>query len=474
MVALPNADAGQLAAIALAGAGFLFVPVEHGRALVQRLLDEGGRERAAIRADLAGGLRRVELADRNPVDAELACRLVEDGFERRHELVLAGTALRARGRRIREHRHAAIAHRLRLVEHRETYAGRAEVAGALVRAGLLHDVEVGGEELAVGTEAELHTALETRPRAADRIFLGARDAMHDRTADLLRQQRGDRHVGIAGDLAAEAAAAELRDEDEVFRRNADETRDVGDGRGVALIRAMQETLATLPIGEGRARLHAVVRIAAGDEALVHHEFRCLEAGFKVAVGPCLGRLAHRQLVIARRGEVAGFPFYRLQVDLGGSDIAVRARVGTARKQALERIDHVRKLLKIDLDRLDGLRCRSLAFGRDGKDRVADIGHFVLAQDRRLRWRKLRHVVRGEDAEEARHLGRRRGVDVANPRVRHRARQRLAERHALSPKVLGVLGAAGDLGHHVDGREIFSNEFVSHLQASRAARMTAFR
>src|SRR5215467_1541401 len=282
VIALADADAGHLAAVALARAGLLLVPVEHARALVERLLDEGGRDRAAVRADLVLRLRRVGRADRDAVDAELARRLVHDWLDGGRELVLARPALRAGGWRVGQHRHGAIAHGGGLVEEREAVAGRAEVAGALMWTGLLHDVEVSGEDLAVGREAKLEAALEARPRAANRIFLGAGDAVHHRAVDLLRHQSGDRHVGIAGDLAAEATAAELRDQDQVLRLDTDQARDVGDGRGMALVRAMQDALAALTVGEGRARLHAVMRIAAGDEALVDDELGRLEPGLDVA------------------------------------------------------------------------------------------------------------------------------------------------------------------------------------------------
>src|SRR5262245_43226402 len=222
VIALADADAGDLVAGALSGADLLLLPVEHGGGLIERLLDEGRRERAAIGADLAARVGRVDLADRDAVDLQLARHLVHDWLDDGHELVLARTALRARGWRVGQHRHAAIAHGGGLVEDREAVAGGTEVAGALMRPGLLHDVEIGGENLAVGREAKLETALEARPRAADRVFLGARDAVHHRTADLLRHQGGNRHIGIAGDLAAETAAAEFRDEDQVLGRNADE------------------------------------------------------------------------------------------------------------------------------------------------------------------------------------------------------------------------------------------------------------
>ena len=224
----------------------------------------------------------------------------------------------------------------------------------------------------------------------------------------------------------------------------DEARDVRHRRRVALIRAMQEALAAFPVGEGRARLHAVVRIAAGDEAFVDHDLRRLEAGVDVTIAPFLRRLTGRQLVIARGRKVARFPFQRLQVDLGRGDVAVRACVGAARKEALERIGDVGKLLEVDFDHFDRFGGRSLAFGRNREDWLPYEQHFFLGQDRGLRRRELRDVVGRQDAEHARHLDNPRRVDAADARVRNRARQCLAERHALRTKILGVFGPAGKL------------------------------
>jgi hypothetical protein len=109
---------------------------------------------------------------------------------------------------------------------------------------------------------------------------------------------------------------------------------------MALVRAVQDALAALPIGERRARLHAVMRQAGGNETFLDDEFRSLEAGVEIAIGPLLGGLAERQLVVARGGEIAGLPFRGLQVDLRGRHIAVRTRIGAARKQALQRVGHV--------------------------------------------------------------------------------------------------------------------------------------
>ena len=202
---------------------------------------------------------------------------------------------------------------------------------------------------------------------------------------------------------------------------------------------------------------------AGDEAFLDDQLGGLEAGVDVAVAPLLRRLAQRQLVVAGRGEIGGVPFDGLQVDLRRRDIAVGARIGTAREQAFQRIGDMGQLLEIDLDRLDRFGGDLLGLGRDRQDRLADIEHLVLGEDRRLRRRELRHVVGGEDAEHALDLQRRRGVDAADLGVRDRAGQGLAEHHAVGTEVLGVFRPAGDLGVDVDRHEVLANEIVRHLK-----------
>src|SRR5262249_21767600 len=163
------------------------------------------------------------------------------------------------------------------IEDRQCIAGSAEVAAADVGTVLLHDVEIGSQNLAVSRKAELDASLEARAGAADAVLLDAGNAVHHRSVDLLRQQGGDRHVGIAGDLAAEAAAAELGDKNEVIGLDADEARDVGHRSGVSPVGAVQDALAALPVRHGGARLHGMMRQPAGNEALLEDELSRLAA-----------------------------------------------------------------------------------------------------------------------------------------------------------------------------------------------------
>ena len=83
VIALADADAGHLGAVALAGLFLLLLPLEHLGALVQRLLLEGAGQGTAIGADLGGRVGRIHAPDREPVDVELLRRLVDHRLEDR-------------------------------------------------------------------------------------------------------------------------------------------------------------------------------------------------------------------------------------------------------------------------------------------------------------------------------------------------------------------------------------------------------
>src|SRR5262249_45995607 len=69
------------------------------------------------------------------------------------------------------------------------------------------------------------------------------------------------------------------------------------------------------------------------------------------------------------------------------------------------------------------------------------------------------IVGGENRFDARNRERRGGVDSPHPRMRHRAREQLAEQHALGPVVLGVFRAARYLGNEIGRRVVGAGESV---------------
>ena len=313
----------------------------------------------------------------------------------------------------------------------------------------------------VFAEADLDAALEAGAAAADGIFFVPGDAHHHRPVDLARHVRRDRHFGIGRALGAEAAAAIFCHVHEVLRLNAAIAREARNHIGLALRGAEQEHLAVLPIGHGGTRLHAVVALRADDEAFVEHQLGVLEAGVEIAIGPFVGRLAHRQLVVARHGEVARRPLDGLELDARIGDVAVKPRIRPAGVQAVERIDHERQRLVFDLDQVDRVLGELFGFGGDRKDRLAHEVRLV-GEDRILRRREGRHVLGGEDAEHALELERRGSVDLLDLGVRHRAAQEAAEHHAVGPIVFRVLRLPGHLAVDVGRGEILADEIICHV------------
>src|SRR6266850_1526681 len=116
-----DAAAAHPRAVAHAAARLALVPLEHLRALVERFLDEAaGRVRPVAarvrRAELRLARRRVDLADLDLIDTELACRPGHERFHQDDALHPARLALRAARRRVGDRRHAAPPHRLGLVQ----------------------------------------------------------------------------------------------------------------------------------------------------------------------------------------------------------------------------------------------------------------------------------------------------------------------------------------------------------------------
>ena len=184
-------------------------------------------------------------------------------------------------------------------------------------------------------------------------------------------------------------------------------------------------------------------------------------------------LAVRQTSAARRGERVGGPLLLLDHVLGRlarlgrrvahDHVAVAARVGAARPQAVERVERERERLEIDLDLLDRVRRDPLAVGGDGEDRLPfEEG---LVGDAGLVERVvLGEVLLGEDRVHAGHRQRRRRVDLAHPAVRHRRQHALREQHAVGAPVLGVAGAPGDLGVVVGRRVVGAVVGPGHLSS----------
>ena len=216
------------------------------------------------------------------------------------------------------------------------------------------------------------------------------------------------------------------------------------------------------------------------ECFVEHQRRGGEPGIDVAVLPLVRRLAQRHLPLASRGKVLLGPLqladYGWREGVGPvvvgfplPDIAVGARVGTARPQADQGIDDVRQRLVLDNDALDRFGGGCLVDRRDGENRLALVerlagegplvvrvvgdGHAQIGHPAR----RLRQVVSCHDGLDAGHRQRGARIEAPDAGVGQRAQQLPREQHPFGAEVFGVFRAAGDLGHHVRRDVVLSDE-----------------
>src|SRR3970282_1859035 len=111
-----HADPDRLAPLSLTAESLFLGPVEALSPLIQRFRQIRTGDRTLFGADLAVMTGRVDAADSYPVDAELAGGLCDERLDRRGNLILARTSLGIAGRGVGQHRHAAPAHRHRLID----------------------------------------------------------------------------------------------------------------------------------------------------------------------------------------------------------------------------------------------------------------------------------------------------------------------------------------------------------------------
>src|SRR5690606_4749490 len=116
MERLPDADADDFRAVTLPAARALLLPAELARTHLERLAKMRAGHAALPGTETRRAVRRVDAPDLEPVDAELARGLVDQRLDGRRDLVLARAALRTARRRVRQHRHAAEAHRGRRID----------------------------------------------------------------------------------------------------------------------------------------------------------------------------------------------------------------------------------------------------------------------------------------------------------------------------------------------------------------------
>ena len=325
-------------------------------------------------------LRTVDAADGHLVHPELARRFRDDRFDDDNPLQAAGRALRTPWRCIRQHRHPAPAHGLRLIQQRHHAAGCRGIALCVVGTVIGDHEHVEGRDPPLSGEADFHSALKTGPRASDESLLLAADAHHHRGVGLFRQERRDNHRDATGYLAAESAACIFANEDNFARIHIQPSREHRLGLSSALRARVNVDLAVLPVSHRTAGLEGLMAGVWRDERFVKHECGVLEARVEVAIRPCVGRLAHRQTALLVLSEVRLGPLefrdlglWRILWPRLHPDVAVGARVRPTRTQRVERIDDERQRLKINANLFD--RCR----GGEFVDRGHGENRFALVE-----------------------------------------------------------------------------------------------
>ena len=232
------------------------------------------------------------------------------------------------------------------------------------------------------------------------------------------------------------------------------------------------------------------------ERFVEHEVGLLEAFLDVADDKRVGELADRHLAGAGLVEVVFSPFPDLDLrrrrrrrrrgrraGSGGHgrgrrerrthpDVALRPRVRAVRPEAFNRIDDEGQRLEFDLDLFDRFRRGELVDGGDRQNRLALVERLVrqaafglrrrlhVLAERRPRGR-AGHFVRGEDRLHAGHRQRRARVEPRDARVGHRAREELAEQHAVDPEIFRVFRPPCDLRDEIRCRVVFADTLVRH-------------
>src|SRR5439155_12167583 len=146
------------------------------------------------------------------------------------------------------------------------------------------------------------------------------------------------------------------------------------------------------------------------------------------------------------------------------DVALRACVRAARPQRFDWIHDERQRFEFDVDRFHGLGGFELARRGNRENRLALIERLVrqpafglgggldVLAERRAGGR-ARHVVCRENRLHPRYRQRLARVEPLDARVGHRAREQLAEEHAVHPIILGVLRLAGDFRDEVGRRVV---------------------
>lgn len=131
-------------------------------------------------------------------------------------------------------------------------------------------------------------------------------------------------------------------------------------------------------------------------------------------------------------------------------------------KALDRIGDEGQGLQIEANQIDGIRGDLFADRGHGQNRLAGVERLV-GQAVLSRAPQFRHIVCRDDGANPGQRHGAAGVDAEDAGMRTLAEHQLAEQHAIGAKVLGVAGAAGDLGDDVRRDVVGADEPFCHLR-----------
>ncbi len=368
------------------------------------------------------------------IDAEIGRHHVEQtlaaevGFETPGPTIGAGRRL---VRHQHHHIHVDVRDKIRPRHHLDEIARAGAADGAQIGTEIDRAVTAQRQDGAVARAGDLQLAFGiARMVGREQIFAAILDPFHRATGET-RRERHEEIFRIEFAARTEAAAdVELQHAHRQFRQvhHLRQHPPIGERH---LGRATNDhlLLVCVPFGEQAARLHRHGRMALDAEML--------------AAG--IGRVLERRFGVAAHG--------RHGVGDIGADLLEQQHVVLARRVAIR---HRRQRLDIDHDRFERILGNRRAVRHDDGDRLADIAHLVVGDDRllvalELRQRLLpqrnfRHVADIRRRDDSAHAGARArglGIDGADAAVRNRAAQDDGVQDAVEREVVDILSAAGE-------------------------------
>ena len=228
-------------------------------------------------------------------------------------------------------------------------------------------------------------------------------------------------------LVAEAAAHRRADHAHVLQRHAEDARERAPVDGVDGAAGLPDReVVALPLGQGRARLHANGAVHAGVEAP-------LEDAAPPRPSP------HRRRRVRQRGRCRR------------RRCRSRGQLRRAGRQRLVGVEDGRQQLVLDLDQGERVFGDRSGVCADDRDLVADEAHDRVERQQVGVDVHGRGVLVGEDVVHAGQAQRLRGVDRDDAGVGVRAAQDAAVEHAGASQVGGVGRGAARLGIEADAR-----------------------